>query len=61
MQRRKFLHQSILGGAAALAGAQPVLANTLMKKVMIKMPQKHLPVIMPRTLECLKTVRAKIL
>jgi len=32
MQRRKFLHQGILGGAAALAGAQPVLANTLNKK-----------------------------
>lgn len=31
MQRRNFLHQSILGSAAALAGAQPILANTANK------------------------------
>lgn len=28
MQRRKFLHRGLLGGAAALVGTQPVLANT---------------------------------
>lgn len=32
MQRRKFLHQSILGSAAALASVQPVLANSAGKQ-----------------------------
>lgn len=31
MQRRNFLHRSILGSAAALAGAQSILANTANK------------------------------